>query len=257
MGLRAGVRSREEGCLLRLILWGEVNGASAPKASGPKRVVEKNRSWGIPPPWVQEAQAASGLPAPHFRRVFPQRGRGFTRRRLIGDTTKVNRQVTELNEMQMVYRFVRGKDSGDTGKCCSVFPDSFVGLLHTSPRFLTQERFRVVYHRHYADYTETTNGSGAEYERIGTEVRTNRNLSSSLKTAKNLRSEARSNRDGRRNRPGSGLSGAQSASGPHVRSTKQSGPLTLAAVVLVLSGCLPWRMGAFGLLLLPFIPILS
>ena len=92
---------------------GRVDGASAPKASAPKCVVGKNRSWWIPLPQVREAQAASGLPAPHFCRAFLQRGPGFTCRSLMGDTTKVNREVGGFDRAQTMSRFIRGMWAGN------------------------------------------------------------------------------------------------------------------------------------------------
>lgn len=145
-----------------------------PWAGGPQCIVGKNRLWGVRLPRFREPQAATGLPAPHFRRVLPQRGSGFTRRRLMGDTTKVNREMGGFDRAQTMSRFVRGMRAGNQENpfCNSRFVRStaYIFLL-AFPCFRDREQ---IYRRHRADCTETTNELGRKCEGIGTPVRTNR-----------------------------------------------------------------------------------
>ena len=83
----------------------------------------------------------------------------------------------ESSEMQTIYRFVRSRTSQKIGDLALHLPIRSQRSRALLPSLPAGRRLSPVYHWHCADYTETTNGSGRECERIGTKVRTNRDRS--------------------------------------------------------------------------------
>lgn len=172
----------------------------------------------FPSPPGRPARASSSFrarPTVSIRRVGPQEELEITSRRLTGEATKVNREIRELSEMQMVYRFVRSRRSRKRGNPVLYFPIRSqsprpCGLFpcEGTPRARLSPALRRL-HRNYERF-------GPEYERIGTGVRTNRYRST------NESGRARSVEDRENRRPQCEAIGKSPRVAPRTRPQRRS-----------------------------------